>query len=147
MGQDSEPRFAAAIKALARPADVRREPLPAMHLVMALRLCALFELAGRDPLVELTQRFASVTAAEQVLALSRLIERSWPERYIAGRPCALCMTYDERTLTNLVRAAFNADREGFSAQIEGFVRASRHEPLYAQIVHCVAELTALQQRA
>lgn len=139
-------RFAPALAELARPADLRALSLPVLHVVMAMRLAALFDRAGRDPLVEMTTRLASITAAEQLLALVRLVARSWPEPYMAGRPCCLHMTPDERTLAGMVRAAAKADRAGFGRQIDGFVRADRHEPLFQQTVLAVASLAQPQDR-
>ncbi|MCK9541776.1 MAG: hypothetical protein M0R03_07070 [Novosphingobium sp.] len=139
-------RYAAAIASLGRPADIRALPLPAMHLVMAMRLCALFEQAGREPIVELTGRFGSVTLAEQVLALSRMIGRAWPEPYGVSRPCCLRMTPDERTLASMVRRAMAGDRAGFASELDGFVRPVWHEPLYDHAVECVALLSSLQQQ-
>lgn len=147
MSPSSASRFNLTLAQLARPEDLRALSLPVLHVVMAMRLSALFERAGRDPLVEMTTRFASVTAAEQMLALVRLIGRSWPEPYTAGRPCCLHMTPDERTLAGMVRAAAKADRAGFGREIEGFVRADRHEPLFRQTVLSVASLAHPQDRA
>jgi tRNA pseudouridine-54 N-methylase len=145
--QPGRTRYSAIVAALARPADIRALPLPIMHLVMAMRLCGLFEQAGREPLVELTTRFASVTIAEQVLAIAQLIGRSWPERFVSARPCCLRLSPDERTLANLARAGLMADRDRFDRELDGFVRKERREPLYAQLVQTLAALSQLQQRA
>ena len=143
----TEQRFAATIAALARPADLRALPLPAMHLVMAMRLCALFELAGREPLVELTRRFASVTAAEQVLALTRMVGRSWPQAFVVSRPCCLRLSPDERTLANIARAAMAGDRAACARELDGFVRPAWHDPVYDQLAQTVSQLSQLQPRA
>lgn len=145
--QPESARFSAIVTALARPADIRALPLPVMHLIMAMRLCGLFEQAGREPLVELTTRFASVTIAEQVLATTRMIARCWPERFVSSRPCCLRLSPDERTLANLAHAGLSGNREEFSRELAGFVRQAWREPLYAQIVETVAGLSQLQQRA
>ena len=147
MSSHSEPRFSAIIAALARPADVRALPLPAMHLVMAMRLSALFELAGREPIVELASRFASVTMAEQVLALTRLIDRSWPHAFVVSPPCCLRLSPDERTLANIARAAIGGDRAAFRREVDGFVRPAWHDPVYEQLAMTIAALYQLQQRA
>jgi hypothetical protein len=140
-------RFAATVAALARPADIRALPIPVMHLIMAMRLCGLFEQAGREPLVELTTRFASVTLAEQVLASTQMIGRCWPERFVSSRPCCLRLSPDERTLANLARAGLAGDRDGFNRELAGFVRKAWREPLYAQLIQTVAGLSQRQQRA
>lgn len=130
--------FAVTIAALARPADIRALPLHALHLVMAMRLCALFDAAGREPIGELTQRFRSVGTALAVLSLNREIARIWPERFMVSRPCCTAMTPDERTLAALVRAAATGNREAFKQTLDGFVRADRHERLFADLVRAVA---------
>ena len=61
----------ATISALARPHDVRGLSLTALHLVMAMRLCALFERADRDPVPDLARRYRSVEAACAVHGLVR----------------------------------------------------------------------------
>jgi len=139
-------RFAPQIAALALPGDLRSLTLPALHIVMAMRLAALFDHAERDPLVELTARLGSVTAARHVLKLVRLVALSWPEPYRAGRPCCLRMTPDEWTLSAMIGAADGLDREGFAHQIAGFVPHDRHGPLFDQSVRCMAELSALHGR-
>ena len=133
----------AIVGGLIRQPDLRCQPMTALHLVMAMRLCALCERAERDPLAELSTRIGSVTAASQIVALLSLVRRSWPEPFVVGRPCCMAMTPDEATLANLARRAMSADRAGFGAQIEGLVRSSRHEALFDQSVRCVAELAAL----
>ena len=140
-------RFSPIIEALARPSDLRALSMSALHLVMSMRLCALFDRAGRDPVAELATRFGSVIAAEEVLMLIGMIGRSWPEPFVVGRPCCLAMTPDERTLANLARLALAADRDGFAREIDGFVRPGRQDALFAQTVRCGAELAAPQKRA
>ena len=49
--------FPATLEKLARPHDVRGLSLNGLHMVMAMRLCALFEQAGRDPVPDLARRF------------------------------------------------------------------------------------------
>lgn len=139
----TEQRFAAAIAELARPADIRALHLPVLHVVMTLRLCALFERAGRDPLAELSTRFGNISAARQMLRLAEMATRVWPERYMTARPCCTGMTPDERTMANLARAAMNGDRAAFGREITGFIKPDWHDPLYDQTVRTVAELSAL----
>lgn len=133
-------RFAATIAALARPIDARALPLPALHLVMAMRLGALFEVAGRDPVSELTTRYRSVTKAVAVLEFAEEALRVWPAPFGVNRPCCLALTPDETAVAALARSARRGDREGFSRVIDGLVRADRHERLYASCVEAVAML-------
>lgn len=143
----SAPGHAATIAALARPLDLRGLNLTALHLVMAIRLCALFERAQREPLAELAQRFRSFEAAEAVLDLIRVLAGSWPEPFVANRPCCLALSPDETTVAAMARHALAADRPAFSAELEGFVRADRHERLYAGTVRAGAMLQAAARAA
>jgi hypothetical protein len=135
-----EVRYCAIVASLARLADIRSLPLPALHLVMALRLCALMEQAGRNPVAELVTRFHSVTAAKAALGLAEAVSRCWPERYMVARPCALKMTPDEATLAAMARSALARDRAGFEQALHGFVRSDRHDVLFAATVEAVAAL-------
>lgn len=136
-------RWSAAIADLARPGDVRALRLPLLHVVMSLRLCALFERAEREPLAELSTRFASFTAARAVLDLARTIRAVWPEAYVCARPCCMKMTPDEATLAALGRAALSGDRAAFTRQIDGFIRSDRHERLHGAML---AALTSLPRQ-
>lgn len=133
-------RYAAIVAALARPADIRALPLTTLHTIMAMRLGALFERAGRDPIAELTQRLRSVTAAMAMLRLTEEVVRCWPDRFVVNRPCCLAMSPDERTLAAMSRAAASGDRDGFCRVLAGFVAADRHEALFAAAVEAVAAL-------
>ena len=135
--------FAATIAALGRPLDLRGLNLAALHAVMAVRLCALFDRAQREPLAELTQRFRSFEAASAVLELVREITSTWPEPFVTNRPCCLALSPDEATLAAMVRQAATGNRADFSASLEGFVRKERHERLYTGTVRAVALLQAV----
>jgi hypothetical protein len=139
-GRPVTERYDAIVDGLARLGDIRSLPLPAMHLVMTLRLCGLIEQAGRDPVSELATRFQSVTAAQAALDLAETISRCWPSRYCAARPCSLGMTPDEATLAAMVRATLDRDREAFDQTLNGFVRTNRHATLFDATVHAVALL-------
>ena len=122
--------------------DLRQQPLAAIHLVMSIRLCALGEASGQDPLPALACRLGSITAARAVLDLTERLSRAWPERYTTARPCCSRMTPDEWTVALLARAARAADRAAFSAALDGFVRTDRHEPLYAATIGAIAAIDA-----
>ncbi|WP_225205566.1 hypothetical protein [Novosphingobium huizhouense] len=132
----------ATLATLARPHDIRALPLGALHLVMAMRLCALFERADRDPVPDLARRYRSVEAACAVHGLVRTIMRTWPEPFMVNRPCCLAMSPDEVTLAAMTRTALAADRAGFAAVLAGFVRADRHDALHEATRHAVATLAA-----
>lgn len=138
-GQSST-RFSAMIESLGCPQDVRGLSLKGLHMTMAMRLCALFEASGRDPLPDLAQRYRSIEAACAVHGLVQTIKRVWPEPFMVNRPCCLAMTPDETTLVALSRAAVSGKREAFSEAITGFVRADRHDALYNATIHAVALL-------
>ncbi|MBF5090592.1 MULTISPECIES: hypothetical protein [unclassified Novosphingobium] len=135
-------RFAETVRALARPQDIRALSLIGLHVVMAMRLCALFERAARDPVPDLAQRYRSVEAAVGVHDLVRAIVATWPEAFMVNRPCCLAMSPDEATLAELVRSTGLGDRARFDATIAGFVRSDRHERLFDATVRAVALLQA-----
>lgn len=142
MSSIANPVFAATIAGLARRPDLRALNLATLHGVMAVRLCALFDHAQREPLAELAQRFRSFEAAEAVLDLVRAVTRAWPEPFVTGRPCCLALSPDEATLAAMLRTAGRGDRDGFGSALVGFVRAERHEGLYDASVRAVALLEA-----
>lgn len=135
---ESATRFSALIESMARPQDVRGLSLKGLHVTMAMRLCALFDAAGRDPVPDLARRYRSIEAACAVHGLVMTIKQVWPEPFMVNRPCCLTMTPDEMTLAALARAAISGQREAFSEAITGFVRAERHEALYNATIHAVA---------
>lgn len=135
-------RFAATVAALAKPIDARALTLPALHLVMAMRLGALFEAAGRDPVSELTTRYRSVTKAVAVLRFTEEAVRVWPAPFTVNRPCCIALTHDEITVATLARAGGRGDRVGFGRAIAGLVRADRHDRLYDRCVEAVAQLSS-----
>lgn len=135
-------RFAGAVESLARPHDVRGLTLSGLHTVMAMRLCAVFDQAARDPVPDLAQRYRSIEAACAVHGLVQTIKQVWPEPFMVNRPCCLAMTPDEVTLAALVRNGLAADRLAFGRVVDGFVRAERHDALYQATVHAAALLPA-----
>ncbi len=133
-------RYDTIVASLSRLGDIRALSLPALHLIMTLRLCVLIEKVGRDPLSELATRFQSVAAARAALDLADQIARLWPSRYQPARPCSLGMTPDEATLAAMARAATDRDRGAFDHTLTGFVRADRHAALFDATVQAVALL-------
>ena len=137
---ESFTRFSITVESLGRPHDVRGLTLTGLHMTMAMRLCALFESAGRDPVPDLARRYHSIEAACAVHGLVQTIKQVWPEPFMVNRPCCLAMTPDEVTLSALVRTALSANRQGFAQVVDGFVRAERHSALYEATIHAVALL-------
>ncbi len=122
--------------------DLRQQSLVAIHLVISLRFCAMAEAAGREPLAALACRLGSVTAARAVFDLTERITRAWPDRFATARPCCSAMTPDEWTAAMMTRAARAADRAGFCAVLDGFVRADRHDALFDATVAAIAAVEA-----
>lgn len=133
-----EPAAAKSCSAIAAVIDDLRHPpmasqfsAPAMALVLAIRLMASCSAAKRDPLVELSQRLESLTAAKLVLDFAKACSQAWPENAMVSRPCCHALTPDEAVFAQMADAAANGDREGFSRLLDGLIRRERHERLYA----------------
>lgn len=131
---------AATIAALGRAQDLRGLSLAGVQIVRAIRLCALAECDGLDPVPELARRHRSFEAAFAVQDMVRTVTRTWPEPFMVARACCLRLTPDEVTLAAMVRAAIARDRAMFGQALDGFVRADRHEALWNACVHAVALL-------
>ncbi|MEE4153118.1 MAG: hypothetical protein V2I27_03075, partial [Erythrobacter sp.] len=134
----------ATIARLAQAARLAEgEPLAA-RFVYSLRLIALHERVGRDPVPELAVRLGSVAIAAKTLALAEAVRACWPENIRLNCFCSPVMTHDEATLAALVGASLGRDKAEFDAQIEGFVRPSRVPRLWDAALGLVtAELRAL----
>ncbi|HQS69478.1 MAG: hypothetical protein B7Y36_07010 [Novosphingobium sp. 28-62-57] len=137
---ETSARFSSLIESMARPHDVRGLSIKGLHMVMAMRLCALFDAAGQDPLPDLARRYRSIEAAFAVHGLVQTIKKVWPEPFLVNRPCCHAMTPDEVTLAALARTTRAGNRDAFTAAMAGFVRAERHEALYNATIHAVALL-------
>jgi len=136
--------LARIVKGLARPLDVRALSLTGLHVVMAMRLCALFEQAGREPVPELARRFRSVEAALAVLGLVDTVAACWPEPVTVNRPCCMAMSPDETTVAAMARAAIAGDSAAFAEAVCGFVGAEHHDHLFEASVRAVAALQAIR---
>src|SRR5687767_807146 len=106
---DKTQQFVRTIARLAQNPDLRVQSYGAVHLVMTMRLRAIFERAERDPLAELAARLCSVPAAIAVLELGDTIAAAWPEPFVVGRPCCVKMSPDEHTLAQMARSAHAGD--------------------------------------
>lgn len=130
----------AIVARLASPPLLDDLSWPGLRSVVAFRILAICSRAGRDPLTELGRRFRSVTAARAFLELADLIGRYWPENVSVCRPCSRVLSPDEATFSDMVDAARNGDRMAFGQALEGFVRANRHEELFAATTQAVAQM-------
>ena len=114
-----------------------RGPIAARFLY-SLRLIALHERAGRDPVPELATRLGGVDIAAKALALSQAITSIWPEDIHVSRFCCQFLTHDEATIAGLIACASQRDRAGFEAQVEGLIRPERIHRLWDGILALVA---------
>jgi hypothetical protein len=134
------------ISRLAQQPDLRAQPFGAVHLIMTMRLRAIFERAERDPIAELSARLCSVPAAIAALELCDQVCAVWPEAFAIHRPCCVKLTPDEHTLALMAHCARGGDRTAFSAVLDGFVRTSRHDNLFDATVRALAMIPASNPR-
>jgi hypothetical protein len=100
------------------------------RFVHALRLIALHERLGRDPVPELAVRLGSVEIAAKSLILAQTISVCWPENIHVSRFCCRLLSHDEVTIGGLVDAAARRDRAGFEDAVAGLVRPERWHRLW-----------------
>lgn len=108
------------------------------RFVHALRLIALHERLGRDPVPELALRLGSVEIAAKSLILAQTISACWPENIHVSRFCCRLLSHDEVTIGGLVDAAARCDREGFEQALAGLVRPDRWHRLWDGALALVA---------
>ncbi len=110
----------------------------------ALRLIALHERMGRDPVPELAVRLGSVEVAAKALILAQAIAASWPENVHVSRFCCRLLSHDEATIGAFVDAAAAGDRRAFEAALAGLIRPDRMHRLWDGALALVsAELRAV----
>ena len=131
------------IDALAAPPRVESLGPIGGRFVHALRLIALHERIGRDPVPELAVRLGSVEVAAKALMLAHTISASWPENIHVSRFCCRLMSHDEATIGAFVDAAAAADRGAFEASLAGLIRPDRMHRLWGSAL----ELAAAEMRA
>ena len=132
MPSQNKPSAAAreVIAALAAPPRIEENGPIAGRFVHALRLIALHERVGRDPVPELAVRLGSVAVAAKALILAHAISAAWPENIHVSRFCCRLMSHDEATIAAFVDAAAQGDRRGFEAALTGLIRADRMPRLW-----------------
>ncbi|MBI1402037.1 MAG: DNA-directed RNA polymerase subunit beta' [Porphyrobacter sp.] len=118
------------IAALAAPPRVEALGPIGGRFVHALRLIALHERVGRDPVPELAARLGNVAVAARALVLAQAISASWPENIHVSRFCCRLMSHDEATIGAFVDAAARGDRVGFEAALSGLLRPDRMPRLW-----------------
>ena len=142
-GPDQTLNYVRTVARLARPTDIRVQPVAAMRLVLVMRWQPLFARAEREPLGELAARFGSVGAARASLEFARRVAAAWPERFAVNRPCCPKLTPDEHTVALMAIAAAAGNRAAFAAALDGFVRPQRHERLFDAAIRAVCALDGL----
>ena len=129
---------------LQRPARIEECAAIGARFVHALRLIALHERLGRDPVPELAARLGSVAVAAKALILAQTIAASWPENITISRFCCRLMSHDEATIGAFVDAAARGDRAGFEAALSGLIRPERMHRLWdGALALTAAELRAV----
>ncbi len=126
------------IAALAVPPRVEALGPIGARFVHALRLIALHERIGRDPVPELAVRLGSVEAAAKALILAQTISAVWPENIHVGRFCCRLLSHDEATIGAVVDAAARGDRPGFEGALAGLVRPERMHRLWEGALTLIA---------
>ncbi|MEO1731754.1 MAG: DNA-directed RNA polymerase subunit beta' [Pseudomonadota bacterium] len=140
------PRFSAqgaasaalAISALKEPPRISSHGAIAARFLYSLRLIALHERAGRDPVPELAVRLGGVDIAAKALALSQAITSTWPENIHVSRFCCQFLTHDEATIASLIDRASQRDRPGFEEHVAGLIRPERIHRLWDGVLALVA---------
>ncbi len=99
------------------PQDLRRLPLLQIHVVMAIRCCAICETVGRDPMEQLAVKFGSVTAAKAIIALSQALLQVWPEPFAILRGCCMLLSHDEQQLARMLGFVTEGDRHRFDQSL------------------------------
>jgi hypothetical protein len=113
------------------------------RFVHALRLIALHERLGRDPVPELAVRLGNIEVAAKALILAQTIAESWPENVHVSRFCCRLLSHDEATIGAFVDAAAAGDRRAFEAALAGLIRPDRMHRLWDGALALVgAELRA-----
>jgi hypothetical protein len=132
------------IAALAAPAQVEALGPIGGRFVHALRLIALHERMGRDPVPELAVRMGSVDVAAKALILAHAISACWPENIHVSRFCCRLLSHDEATIGTFVDAAATADRIGFEDALSGLIRTDRMPRLWeGALALAAAEMRAV----
>ncbi|WP_231889683.1 DNA-directed RNA polymerase subunit beta' [Erythrobacter neustonensis] len=114
------------------------------RFIHTLRLVALHERLGRDPVPELATRLGSVDVAAKALVLVQDIAAHWPENIAVSRFCCRLLSHDEATIGAIVDAAAQGDRRAFEAALDGFIRPERAHRLWdSALALAAAEIRAL----
>jgi nitroreductase len=111
-------------------------------VVRSIRVLAVSSRLGHDPLPDLVQHFRSFEAAQNFIAFADRLGTCWPERVTVLRPCCSLLSPDEVTIAAIAALAMAGNRDGFSRELAGLVRADRHDCLFDLAVRMVASMQA-----
>lgn len=128
----------ATIARLAQPPLLADQHPIAARFVYSLRLIAVHDRAGRDPVPELATRLGSIETAAKALALGQAIKATWPEDIHISRFCCGLMSHDEATIATMITAAATRDRAMFEDAINGLIRPDRAHRLWDAVLGLVA---------
>jgi hypothetical protein len=132
------------IAALAAPPRMERLGPIGGRFIYALRLIAVHDRAGHDPVPELANRLGSVDVAAKALILAQAIAAHWPENIAVSRFCCRLMSHDEATIGAFVDAAAAGERQAFEAALDGLIRPERAHRLWeSALALASAEIRAL----
>lgn len=132
------------IAALTAPLRVEALGPNGGRFIHALRLIALHERMGRDPVPELMVRMGGVEVTAKALILAQAISASWPENIAVSRFCCRLLSHDEATIGAFVDAAALGDRLGFEGALTGLIRSDRMHRLWeGAMALAAAEMRAL----
>jgi len=95
------------------------------RFIYSLRLIAVHQMAGRDPVAELAVRLGSFDVAAKSLAFAQTICAVWPENITVSRFCCCLMSHDEASIAALVEAATDRERPRFDNTVAGLIRSDR----------------------
>ncbi len=126
------------LTSLAQPRRIEAHGSIAARFIYSLRLIALYERAGHDPVAELAVRLGSVASASASLALAQAITRIWPENIHVSRFCCCALTHDEAALASSVDCAAKGQRDAFEAELSGLIRHDRIGRLWEHSIALVA---------
>ena len=114
------------------------------RFIHAMRLIALHERNGRDPVPELAVRLGGVGVAAKALMLAHAVSATWPENIHVARFCCRLLSHDEATIGAFVDAAAHGDRVGFEDVLTGLIRADRIHRLWdSALALAAAEMRAV----
>lgn len=128
----------AIVERMAEPGRIKNLSPYGARFVYSLRLIALYQRAGRDPVPELAVRLGSVEVAANSLALAQTLSSFWPERVCVSCFCCELLSHDERTIGSMVDHAAKCDRQNFDEVITGLVRHDRIDRLWTSAIAYVA---------